>query len=446
MDSRMGSDLSAAPSGAPVAKTPAVPGGTRPRRALSGAIRIGAAALLALAVLPSFASALTFDEALRLAEERAPQIAGRQRSVASMRSARTAAGQLPDPKLVLGVENVPISGSMAYRLESDFMTMQKVGVMQDVPNAGKRAALERRADADIARTEAELRIERLAVRRETALAWLALYYLQQKRALLDSLERENRLFADTVRAQLAAGRGSAADTVLPRQEAAMLADRRDELERDIAKVRATLFRWIGEAAGEALAGDPPPLELPPDHLRHAVGQHPELSVFGPLQDAARAEVAMSQAEKRPGWAVEFDYQKRGAAFGDMVSLQFTLDLPLFAASRQDPQIAAKVLELERVSAERDAMVRQHVQELEDLLAERDTTARQIRRLDGEWLALAQERVELSLAAYRSGREPLLGALEARKSLLETRMKRIELESQRSATDARMFYLNGEDRP
>jgi outer membrane protein TolC len=402
--------------------------------------------VLLLLLAPALAQALSFDDALRIAEEKAPQIESRQRALAAVRSARVAAGQLPDPKLVIGVENVPISGSMAYSLDSDFMTMQKVGVMQDVPNGDKRAAAGRRAEADIARTEAELRIEKLAVRRDTALAWLALYYLQQKRALLDNLQQENRLFADSVRAQLAAGRGGAADAVMPRQEAAMLADRGDELERDIAKARSNLTRWVGAAASEPLAGNPPALDLPADHLRHGVGQHPELSVFGPLQDAARAEVAMSQAEKVPGWGVEFDYQKRGAAFGDMVSLQFTLDLPLFAGSRQDPQIASKTRELERVAADRDAMVRQHAQELEDMLAERDTMARQIQRIDAEWLPLAQERVELSLASYRSGREPLFGALEARKSLLETRMRRIDVESQRTAIAARLYYLNGEDRP
>ncbi len=410
------------------------------------AIRRGSLALLMLLIAPLLARALSFDDALRLADERAPQIAARQRAIAAVRSARVSAGQLPDPKLLVGVENVPISGTAAYSLDSDFMTMQKVGVMQDVPNGDKRAAIGRRADADIARTEAELRVERLTVRRETALAWLAVYFLQQKRELLDSLARENRLFLDAVRAQLAAGGGSATDTIMPRQEAAMLADRHDELERDIAKARANLSRWVGDAANEPPTGNPPALELESGHLRHGVNQHPELAVFGPLQEAARAELAMSQAEKRPGWAVEFDYQKRGAAFGDMVSLQFTFDLPLFAKSRQDPQIAAKTLELERVGAERDAMLRQHVQELEEMLAERDALAQQIGRLDAEWLPLAQERVELSLAGYRSRREPLLGALDARKSLLEIRMKRIDMESQRTAIDARLNYLNGEGRP
>ncbi len=99
-----------------------------------------------------------------------------------------------------------------------------------------------------------------------------------------------------------------------------------------------------------------------------------------------------------------------------------------------------------MGAERDAMFGQHSQELEELLAERETITRQVARLDAEWLPLARERVDLALAAYRSGREPLTGTLEARKALLETNLKRIDLEFQRTGVEARLRYLNGEDRP
>lgn len=413
---------------------------------VSAGLRFGCVALGLLTLTPGLAGALTLDDALRLAEERAPQISARQHTLAAFRSVHTAAGALPDPKLIVGVDNYPISGPSQYSLDEDFMTMQKIGVMQEVPNGDKRAAVRERAEADVARTESELRVERLSVRRETALAWLNTFFLERKRALLDELVRENRIFAASVSAQLAGGRGSAADVVIPRQEAAMLADRRDDLERDTVKARAALFRWVGDPANEPLTGEPPLLPLTAEHLRHGLSGHPELAVFGPLEEAARAEVAMAQAEKKPGWSVEFDYQKRGPSFGDMVSLQFTFDLPLFAKTRQDPQIAAKVQELQRISSEREVMFRQHAEELEGLLSEQATLTRQIERLDAEWLPLAQERVELALAGYRAGRDPLTGTLDARKSLLEARLKRIELASQRAALDARLHYLNGEDRP
>ena len=78
--------------------------------------------------------------------------------------------------------------------------------------------------------------------------------------------------------------------------------------------------------------------------------------------------------------MELSYGRRGPAFSDMVSLQFTLDLPFFARTRQGPQIQAKRHELDRVEAERDAMLRDHTRELEADLAECDVMTRQLARL------------------------------------------------------------------
>jgi len=61
----------------------------------------------------------------------------------------------------------------------------------------------------------------------------------------------------------------------------------------------------------------------------------------PMMEMAQAEVHGAEATKRPDWGVELSYGHRGAAFSDMVSLQFTLGLPVFSGTRQDPQIEAK---------------------------------------------------------------------------------------------------------
>lgn len=51
---------------------------------------------------PSFAGGLTLDEALRLADNTAPALAAQNASVQAASSAAIPAGELPDPKLVLG--------------------------------------------------------------------------------------------------------------------------------------------------------------------------------------------------------------------------------------------------------------------------------------------------------------------------------------------------------
>jgi cobalt-zinc-cadmium efflux system outer membrane protein len=388
------------------------------------------------------AEPLTFDAALEIATRSSPDIAVQTASLEAAQSASVAAGRLPDPKLTVGVENFPVTGEERGSLTRDFMTMRKVGLMQDVPNGGKRAARAAAATADADRARAERHVSILTVRRDAAVAWLARYYLERRRTLFDALDRENQLFAQSVQAQFAGGRGMPADVVAPKQEAAEIADRRDELTSEIAKSKATLRRWTGPAGDEPLAGDPPTLALDAERLRGHIHEHPDLAVFVPMTQMAQAEVHEAEAAKRPDWGVELAYGRRGSAFSDMVSLQFTLDLPLFARTRQDPQIAAKRQELNRVEAQRDAMFRDHTEELDAELAEYEVTTRQLARLREAHLPLAQQKVDYQFASYRAGTADLSAVLNARRELIDERLKEIELDGKRATTVAKLYFFYG----
>ncbi|GAB3266020.1 TolC family protein [Chitinimonas naiadis] len=390
------------------------------------------------------AAPLSFQAALAAAERNAPQLAAQNASIDAARAAAIPAGALPDPKLFVGVDNLPISGADRWRLNRDFMTMQKIGVMQDVPNAAKRQARIEMADATIAISEAQRRLVRLAVQRETALAWLNRYYLERKLALFDELDSENRLLADSVRAQLAGGRGMASDALMPRQEAAMLAERRDEFVRDLAVARAALRRWAGPDADDGLQGDAPVFAADASHLQHRLQDHPDLAVFQPMAAQARAQVREAEAGRKPDWGVEFAYQRRAPQYGDMVSIQFTFDLPIFQSTRQSPPIAAKQAELSRIEAEREAMLREHGQQLDTDLADYARLERAVARQRAELLPLIRQKLDLQLASYRAGRAELGSVLAIRRELLDARLKQIDLDSQRAQLAARLHFTYSED--
>jgi outer membrane protein TolC len=126
----------------------------------------------------------------------------------------------------------------------------------------------------------------------------------------------------------------------------------------------------------------------------------------------------------------------------MVSLQFTLDLPVFTRTRQDPQIAAKRQELTRVEAQRDAMLRDHTQALDSELAEYEVTTRQLARLRDVHLPLARQKVDYQFASYRGGKSDLTAVLNARRELIDERLKEIELEGKRATTVAKLYYFYG----
>jgi outer membrane protein, heavy metal efflux system len=388
------------------------------------------------------ADPLSFKDALFIATRSSPDIAAQTARVEAARSSSKAAGALPDPKLVVGVDNLPVTGAEQGSLTRDFMTMRKVGIMQEIPNAGRREAREAEAAAAIEQTQAEQRVLTLSIRRDTALAWLTRYYLERKGALLDDLKQENTLFDQTVEARFSAGNGSPADVIEPKQEAAEIADRRDALAGDIAQANSRLKRWVGAAAAEGLAGDPPALSVDTDLLRGHVHEHPELAVFVPMTLKAQAEVHEAEAAKKPDWGVELSYGRRGSDFSDMISLEVTIGLPIFGASRQDPLIAAKRQDLSRIESERDTMLRDHTQELEADLAEYEVRTRQLARLREVRLPLARQKVDYQFASYRAGKADLSAVLTARRELINERMTELELEGQRQATLAKLYYFYG----
>ncbi|MDI2143572.1 MULTISPECIES: TolC family protein [unclassified Pseudomonas] len=392
---------------------------------------------------PGFAAALTLDEALRLAETNAPSLNAQDAKIQAASSAAIPAGELPDPKLVLGVQNYPVGGPDRYSLDQDFMTMQMVGWRQEMPNGDKRKARIEVADAAIERAAAERRIERLKVRQATALAWIGSYSVERKQALLQDFYKENRLLSDTVRAQIAGGRAQPADAVTPKQEAARLAEQEDNLTLERTQARAALKRWIGTAANDIPEGNLPQWSVEPVTFNHQLQHHPELAAFAPMTREAQAKVQEAVSEKKSDWSWEVDYQHRGREFGDMVSVQFSWDLPLFPETRQNPTIAARQAELSQLEAEREALSREHTEQLENQLADYARLDRALLRSQQSLVPLAKEKVDLSLASYRAGKGDLNAVVNARRELIEARFKQIDVEEQRALTAARLHFAYGE---
>ncbi|MGE0335222.1 MAG: TolC family protein [Gammaproteobacteria bacterium] len=395
--------------------------------------------LVCLHPLLSHGESLTFNDALALAVTQAPVLSARASEIDAARQAAIPAGELPDPRLAVGVENLPIEGPDQFSLTRDFMTMERVGLMQEFPNHSKRKARIDRALAKVTVMEARSQIARQLVLREAAVGWIARHSIEQQLALLDQLSAENELFAKSVRAAYAGGKGSATDLVMPAQEAAMIEERRDRLGARQAREVAALRQWIGSAAELPLSGDIPELALDQDSLAHRLHQHPELVAFDSESRVLDAQVAEAAADKHPDWALEFSYQHRGSQFSDMVMLQISIDLPLFAESRQNPRIAAEVARRKALDAERETSLREHQAMLEGDFAEYERLRRSATRLNDVLIPLAEEKVALALAAWRGGQGQMTEVLAARRERIETKLKAIAVSGTREKLAARLHY-------
>jgi outer membrane protein TolC len=371
---------------------------------------------------------LTLDDAVTIAIRSAPQLQAQRAAIDGAQAAVVSAGRLPDPSLVAGIENLPSNGVDAWSLERDSMTMRKIGVMQSFPNGRKRRSERESARALAAAAESQSTQSQLEVAQATAQAWVSLYVAKASVDKLQALKPALAMQVEFARAAVVGGGGQATDALSAQAAAADLDDRLLDANREVVAAQAELTRWIGKEAEQPLAAAPSFIELPgsTEELLSSLHHHAALLAFDARITAAKSEIALASAAKRPDWSAELDYAKRGPGYSDMVSLEFQVSLPLFPGTRQDPAIQAKRAAVRQLEADRDTELRMHAAEMATILGDWQSAKDRIALYDRERLPLARKRSELALAGLRAGRMDLRQALSVLSDQIEVERNYIDL--------------------
>jgi len=209
--------------------------------------------ILLFSSTPSAQPPLTLEEAQRRAVERSRGLAAQDFATTASREMAVAAGQLPDPIVTLGVNNLPIDTSDRFSLTRDFMTMRSVGVMQEFTRTEKREARAERFEREAEKSFAEKDVSLAAIQRGTALAWLDRYYAEAMQTVISEQSRQAQLEIEAAESAYRAGRGNLADILAARNALVLLDDRGSEFGRKVSAAKIALARWIGNHADAPLA-------------------------------------------------------------------------------------------------------------------------------------------------------------------------------------------------
>lgn len=391
------------------------------------------------------AEPLSFADAVARASMDGPTITAQDAALAAAEHAIRPAGQLPDPQLVLGLQNVPVDGRYAYRLDRDSMTMQSIGIMQEMPSGAERRARRAVAEADAARAGAGLEIVRLQARLGAAAAWIELYFAERRIEVLDRIAAEARALAEAARARLGSGAGSVDDAISAEIEAARIEDRRADLAARVVAARAELRRWVGDVADEALTPDGPTFQIDPQRFRENLRRHPNIEAYRAEDSAAQANLRLADAERAPDWSWSLMYQRR-AHYDDMASVELRFSLPLFQGSRQTPMIEARRADASRVVALRAAAEREFGAVLERQLAEYASASASLVRARETRLPLSQRRAAASAGAFSGGTATSDQVVSARLAALEAELDVLDIEERVSTLGAALTLQYGESAP
>lgn len=398
------------------------------------------AALLVAGAAHAQQPPFTLDAALQSATDHSASMQAAQASVRASSEAAVKAGQLPDPMLKAGIDNLPVNGGQRFTVGQDFMTMRRIGIEQEWVSGDKRRLRSALANEQLGRERAGYLAQLASVRQQTATAWLNAVYAKQalalQQALLDHMNHE----FDATKASYRGAKASAADVV---QARAMLAQTQDQWLKARQVYQTALIalsRWTAVPASD-VTGTPPAPEsfvssLPPDELR--VSQ-PALIAAADDIAVAEADTAVANSERRPNWTWEVAYQQRGGAYSNMVSVGVTIPLPLNRRNRQNRDVAEKA----ELATKARLMYEDTLRQVQaDIRTQSETLAsgrERIANLSASLLPAADQRVQLADAAYRAGTGSLADTFAARRVQLDAQLQVLDLRRDVSQTWAQLEY-------
>ena len=401
------------------------------------------ALLLAAGTAPAAPASLTLAEAQRLATQRSRQLVAIDASAAAARTMAVAAGRRADPVLSVGIDNLPTSGADRFSLNNDFMTMRRIGVMQELTGADKRHW---RAEAYLrsaGKADAEKAAAAAAIERDTALAWLDAYFATAASALVAEQAAQATLEIEAAETAYRSGRGSQAEVLAARAAKAMIDDSASQATRRARSARIALSRWVGEPADQPLAALPAfdAIGLDPARLEAQLAHHPQIAAMARAEDAAQAAVKLAEADRKSDWSVEVAFQQRGPAFANMVSVGLSVPLQWDRKNKQDRELAARLSMADQARAEREEAERAHLAEVRTMIEDWTSGRERLARYEREIVPLAARRSEAVLAGYRGMKASLADVLAARRGETEARLQALALQAETARAWARLNFLS-----
>ena len=422
-------------------------------RTSSVRVRTGFAMLIAVASLAGPAAhsqqqiPLTLAEAEDTALNQEPGQTAYLSRAEALEEQAVAAGQLPDPKLRMGLANYPLE-SGGFTTEG--MTQGQLGLRQSFP-PGKTRSISTRQFQSLAsemnqNADARGRDVLTAVRN----TWLETYYWQRAETIVvDS----RPFFSDLVtvtRSLYAVGDKDQQDVLRAELELSRLDDRLIEISKQQGRARAQLAQWIAGDASRPIAEklpawtSAPPLEA----LRAALDTHPALNAADARIEARRAGIELAEEQYKPGWALDLGYGYRdgslpsGEPRSDFVSLSVTVDLPVFRKNRQDRRVAAAVRERRAAMDSKEELRRRLNSQLEAEYARYRDLNRRIALYEQQILAQAEDQANAALLAYQSEAGDFAEVMRAYIDDLNTRLELTRLQTERAQSYAVLANLGG----
>ncbi len=402
-----------------------------------------------------------------------PWLVGSRHSQDALEALSIAAGALPDPKVSLGIANLPTD---TFDVQQEAMTQSKISVSQLFPRGDSRAIKKKQLEVMSAQYPYQRQDREAKVVTTVSQLWLDAYKAQESIALI---EQDRALFeqlADVAQATYSSafGRTRQQDIVRADLELTQLEDRLTLLKQQQEMSQERLSEWLNDyfvdqylkdtssasrknISGIALAGNLPDIALlKPEIFERATGvsqqllaenfmEHPSIKALEQKIQATNIGIELAKQKYKPEWSVNAAYGYRdddllGRDRADLFSFGVTFDLPIFAANRQDKELRAATSQAESVKTEKWLLLRKLMASFESLSVQLERLNDRQKLYRSELLPQMHIQAEASLTAYTNDDGDFAEAVRARIAVLNAEIEALSIEVDRQKVITQLNYL------
>ena len=387
-------------------------------------------------LLPCLATAvpLSLEAALQLAVQRSQTTRAARAGALSASESAQAAGELPDPMLRAGVDNLPATGPDRFNANRDFMTMKRIGISQEWLSAVKRDARQAAANALVSREAVQVQVAAAETRRQTALAYLDAFFIGENLRLARLMEQHTQEELEASRARLSSAMGSSQEVLALTGARGASQDETADLLQQQGTADIAFQRWVGMPSEDLVP--PGAFTLPAQDAY--VTTHPTVAAMQRELDVARQTATVTATNRTPNWTWEVAYSQR-TGYSDMVSVGVSIPLAIAPDARQDRDTAAKLALVDKAEADLAEVTRAATAEFQSLRAEAQRLEQRIDGFRTAVVAPAHQRTAATMAAYRSNQGGLVLLFEARHAEVEAQRKLLTLQRDLARTQVQMAF-------
>lgn len=302
---------------------------------------------------PAIEQVLTLKAATDQAVQDNPDLAQIQARAQAMAAIPSQMGTLPDPEISFNAMSLPVN---TFSTRQEDMTQLGVGISQSFPFPGKLSLREQAAAFEAEAATQNITEVRRQLLSEVKTTWWLIFYLDRAIQIVDSNHALLRQFVEIARTKYEVGEGLQQDVLLAQLELSKLLDQQLMLKASRRNAAASLNALLDKPANEEIRlPDKIDSQLPTIKQENLLYRQAETSravLESNRQgiNAAQSRLDLAKKDYLPDFNLGASYGARantpvGDRRADLLSLNLSMNVPIFAAQKQAKAVDQRTSEL-----------------------------------------------------------------------------------------------------